>query len=300
MRSLIALISALAVACAAACSGSGAAGPYGAQGAPMDSALTILGWEMTLSNLRWEVDYVLVDVKAQVADAPNGPAPHAAAGDLRFGVYGTPAHPIEATGLGSCKALGELVPSPLSAKETDRLNGTVCLGPLKERSALRGLYVYSPADRIKDTTVAYAAAFPVGLAPVNPGDTGLQLTAQGVAAYRADGVPLAPAALGDPKAFTGTGYMVLNLSVDAVATQYRDDAKARGGPLMLIAGPSTPMPGLGADCVAAGSSVLILPEASLNSVHVPTSLCTHGEINAALLYPSVSVVGTHAAVWTTS
>ncbi|OBJ34509.1 hypothetical protein [Mycolicibacter heraklionensis] len=297
MRSLIALISAVAVACAAACAGSGVTGPYGAQGAPIGTALTILGWEMTLSNLRWEVDYALVDVKAEVADAG---VPRAAAGDLRFGVYGTPAHPIEATGLGSCKPLGELVPSPLSAKEADRLNGTVCLGPLKERSALRGMYVYSPADRIKDTTVAYAAAFPVGLAPVNPGDTGLALTAQGVAAYRADGVPLAPAALGDPKAFTGTGYMVLNLSVDAVATQYREDAKARGGPLMLIAGPSTPMPGLGADCVAAGSSVLILPEASLNSVHVPTSLCTHGEINAALLYPSVSVVGTHAAVWTTS
>ncbi|OBI10265.1 hypothetical protein A5715_10705 [Mycolicibacter heraklionensis] len=297
MRSLIALISALAIACAAACSGSGPTGPYGAHGTPMGSASTLLGWELTLSDLRWEVDYALIDVKGQVTDTD---APHAAAGDLRFGVYGTPAHPIEATGLGSCKMLGQLVPTPMSAKEPDRLNGTVCLGPLKERSAVHGVYVYSPADRIKDTTVAYAAAFPVGLAPVNPGDTGLQLTTQGVAAYRADGVPLAPTALGDPNAFTGAGYMVLNLAVDAVATQYRDDAKARGGPLMLVAGPSTPMPGLGADCVAAGSSVLILPEASLNSVHVPTSLCTHGEINAALLYPSVSVVGTHAGVWTTS
>lgn len=297
MRSLIALISALAVACAAACSGSGATGPYGAQATTMGSALTLLGWDLTLSDLRWEVDYALIDVKGQVTGTD---APHAAAGDLRFGVYGTPAHPIEATGLGSCKMLGQLVPTPLSAKEPERLNGTVCLGPLKERSAVRGVYVYSPADRIKDTTVAYAAAFPVGLAPVNPGDTGLQLTAQGVAAYRADGVPLAPTALGDPNAFTGAGYMVLNLAVDAVAAQYRDDAKARGGPLMLVAGPSTPMPGLGADCVAAGSSVLILPEASLNAVHVPISLCTHGEINAALLYPSVSVVGTHAGVWTTS
>lgn len=297
MRSLIALISALVVACAAACSGSGATGPYGAQGTTMGSALTLLGWDLTLSDLRWEVDYALIDVKGQVTDTD---APHAAAGDLRFGVYGTPAHPIEAAGLGSCKMLGQLVPTPLSAKEPERLNGTVCLGPLKERSAVRGVYVYSPVDRIKDTTVAYAAAFPVGLAPVNPGDTGLQLTAQGVAAYRADGVPLAPTALGDPNAFTGAGYMVLNLAVDAVAAQYRDDAKARGGPLMLVAGPSTPMPGLGADCVAAGSSVLILPEASLNAVHVPISLCTHGEINAALLYPSVSVVGTHAGVWTTS
>lgn len=297
MRSLIAVVSALAVACLAACSGSEATGPYGAQGTRMDSSQTLLGWEMTLSNLRWEVDYALIDVKAQVVD---NDAPHAAAGDLRFGVYGTPAHPIEATGLGSCTALGELAPTQLSAPEPGRLNGTVCLGPLKERSAVRGVYVYSPADRIKDTTVAYAAAFPVGLAPVNPGDTGLQFTTQGVAAYRANGMPLSPSALGDPKAFAGNGYMVLNLSVDAVASQYRDDAKARGGPLMLIAGPSTPMPGLGPDCKAIGSSVLILPEASLNSVHVPTSLCTHGEINAALLYPSVTVAGTHAAVWTTA
>lgn len=297
MRRLIAVVAALAVTCAAACSSSAPTGPYGAQGARIDSALTVLGWEMTLSNLRWEVDYALIDVTAQVVE---NDAPHAAAGDLRFGVYGTPAHPIEATGVGSCTLLGELTPTPLSAKDPERLNGTVCLGPLKERSAVRGVYVYSPADRIKDTTVAYAAAFPVGLAPVNPGDTGLQLTTQGVAAYRADGMPLGPTALGDPKAFTGLGYMLLNLSADAVAGQYRDEAKARGGPLMLIAGPSTPMPGLGPDCRAAGSSVLILPEASLNSVHVPTSLCTHGEINAALLYPSVTVVGTHAAVWTTS
>ncbi|MGV0624427.1 hypothetical protein [Mycolicibacter minnesotensis] len=297
MRTLIALVSALAVACVSACSGSAETGPYGAQSTRMDSSQTILGWQMTLSNLRWEVDYALVDVKAQVADAD---APHAQPGDLRFGVYGTPARPVEATGLGSCKPLGALAPEPMSAKQPDRLDGTVCLGPLKERSAVRGVYVYSPADRIKDTTVAYGAAFPVGLAPANPGDTGLLLTTQGVAAYRADGVPLTPAALGDPKAFTGAGSMVLSLTADAVAGQYRDEAQARGGPLMLIAGPSTPMPGLGPDCLAFGSSVLILPEASLNSVHVPTALCTHGEINAAVLYASVSVVGTHAAVWTTA
>lgn len=297
MRTLIAALLTLAVACAAACSGDGATGPYGAQSAALGQALSLLGWDMTLTNLRWEVDHVLIDVKAQHAD-PDGP--HAAPGGLRFGIYGTPAHPVEATGLGSCDALGQLTPTPLSERESDRLDGTVCLGPLKERSAVRGIYAYSPADRIKDTTVAYAAAFPVGLPPINPYDTGLVLTAQGVAAYRADGVPLAPTALGDPKAFSGNGYMMLSLTADAVASQYRDDAAARGGPLMLVAGPATPMPGLGPDCLGYGSSVLILPDASLNSVHVPTSLCTHGEINAAVLYASVSVVGTHAAVWTTS
>lgn len=297
MRTLITALLTLAVAAVTACSGPAATGPYGAQGTRLGEALTLLGWELTLTNLRWEVDHVLIDVKGRLAD-PG--AEHAAANDLRFGVYGTPAHPVEATGLGSCDALGELTPTPLSDREPDRLDGTVCLGPLKERSAVRGIYAYSPADRIKDTTVAYGAAFPVGLPPINPYDTGLVLTTQGVAAYRADGVPLAPAALGDPKAFSGNGYMVISLTADALAAQYRDDAKARGGPLMLLAGPSTPMPGLGPDCLAFGSSVLILPEASLNSVHVPTSLCTHGEINAAVLYASVSVVGTHAAVWTTS
>jgi hypothetical protein len=296
VRTLIAAVLALAVACVPACSGPETTGPYGAQGARIGESLTLLGWEATLSNLRWEVDHALIDVKAQVASQ----GPHAAAGDLRFGVYGTPAHPVEATGLGSCDALGELTPTPLSNRDPDRLDGTVCLGPLKERSAVRGIYAYSPADRIKDTTVAYAAAFPVGLPPINPGDTGLVLTTQGVAAYRADGVPLSPAALGDPKAFSGNGYMVLTLAADALPAQYRDDARARGGPLMLIAGPASPMPGLGPDCLASGSSVLILPEASLNSVHVPTALCTHGEINAAVLYASVSVVGTHAAVWTIS
>ncbi|OBH14643.1 hypothetical protein EHH44_18730 [Mycolicibacter terrae] len=297
MRTLIAALLALAVAAATACSGPGTPGPYGAQGARIGEALTLLGWEMTLTNLRWEVDHVLIDVKGRLAD---GDAPHAAATELRFGIYGTPAHPVEATGLGSCDVLGQLTPAPLSDRDPERLDGTVCLGPLKERSAVRGIYAYSPADRIKDTTVAYAAAFPVGLPPVNPYDTGLALTVQGVAAYRTDGVPLAPAALGDPKAFSGNGYMVLSLTADALAGQYRDDAEARGGPLMLIAGPATPMSGLGPDCLAYGSSVLILPEASLKAVHVPTSLCTHGEINAALLYASVSVVGTHAAVWTTS
>lgn len=42
-----------------------------------------------------------------------------------------------------------------------------------------------------------------------------------------------------------------------------------------------------------------MPEASLDAAHVSASLCTQGEINAAVLHATVSVVGTHAAVWTT-
>ncbi len=48
-----------------------------------------------------------------------------------------------------------------------------------------------------------------------------------------------------------------------------------------------------------GSSVLVLPDSSLDAVQVRASLCTQGEMNAALLYATVSVVGTHAGLWTT-
>ncbi|EUA93291.1 conserved membrane domain protein [Mycobacterium ulcerans str. Harvey] len=44
--------------------------------------------------------------------------------------------------------------------------------------------------------------------------------------------------------------------------------------------------------------MLILPDASIDAVQVNASLCTQGEINDALLYATVAVVGTHAAVWT--
>lgn len=296
MRSLIAVLLTAVVAVAAACSGSGpAAGPYGAQAARLGQSLTLLGWDMTVSNLRWHADQLLVDVSAT---ATGQGAAHAKAEDLRFGVYGTPARPTETTGIGSCDPLLGLTARPLSALQADRLTGTVCIGPVREQAAVRGVYVYSPADRMPGSTVAYGAAFPVGVSPVNPGDTGLALTTKGVAAWRADGTPLTPASLGDPAAFTGNGYLLLTVQVDAVPATYRSDSVARGGPLMLVAAPATPLPGLRQDCAAFGSSALILPEASLNAVHVTTSLCTQGEINAAVLYASLSVIGTHAAVWT--
>lgn len=298
VRTLIVVLVMLAVAGAAACSGAARpAGPYGAQAARFGASLALLGWNMTLSNLRWQADRVLVDVSATAADPV---VPHAQADSVRFGVYGTPARPMEATGIGSCDPLLALTAQPLSAATPDRLKGTVCIGPLKERSALRGVYAYSPADRIPGSTVAYGAAFPVGVAPTNPGDTGLALTTQGVAAWRADGTPLTPAALGDPAAFVGDGYLLLTLAVDAVAARYRGDAEARGGPLMLVAAPSVPLPAMRPDCAAFGSAVLILPDAALNSVHLSTALCSQGEINAAVLYASLSVIGTHAAVWTSS
>ncbi len=248
-----------------------------------------------MSNLRWQDDYVLVDVDAAPTDAAK---PHADPGDVRFGLYGALAHPIEAVGIGSCDGVKNLVIQSLSAPGGKRLTGTVCLGPMKDRAAVRGVYLYSPRDRIAGTAAAYAAAFPVGVLPTNESDTGLVVRTTSVAAWRADGSQLNQQSLGDPAAFNGSGYMLLGLQADTIAAKYRDDSGARGGPMMLLASPTLPPPGLSPACAAYGSSVLILPEASLNSVHVNASLCTQGELNNALLYATVSIVGTHAAVWT--
>ncbi|BBX64890.1 hypothetical protein MSAS_40640 [Mycobacterium saskatchewanense] len=297
-RTQLLAIAACLLALVAGCSGSRQpVRAYGAQGARLGESLALLGWNMSVSNLRWDGDYVLVDVDASVAD-PHGA--HAAPADIRFGLYGALAHPMEHTALGSCDdaaASVRDVRSPLSAPP-DRLTGTVCLGPLQDRSQVRGVYGYSPRDRIPNTSAAYPVAFPVGLMPTNVNDTGLVVKTASLSAWRADGKPVTQAQLGDPGAFTGNGYMLLGLEADAVAGRYRDDSAKRGGPMMLLASPTLPPPGLNPSCAVYGSSVLILPDASLDSVHVNASLCTQGEINEALLYATVAVDGTHAAVWT--
>ena len=231
-----------------------------------------------------------------------GSAPRAAPGDLRFGLYGSLAHPIEAYGLDSCTQLADVARTPFAVRSADggpaQVAGTVCLGPISDQAQVRGVYVYSPRDRIHGSTVAYPAAFPVGLPPTSSADTGLTVSTESVEAWRADGTQLTPAELGDPRAFTGKGFMLLGLRASAVADEYRDRSVARGGPLMLLVAPTLPPPGLSPACSAYGGSVLVLPDASLDAVQVAASLCTQGEINAALLYATVSVVGTHAAVWT--
>lgn len=297
MRTFLAITACLAL-CLACSSTNRAAGPYGAQGARLGESLALLGWNMSVSNLRWDGDYVLVDVDASPASATE---PHAKPTDIRFGLYGALAHPIEADGLGSCdnaKTGVRDLRAPLSAPR-DRLTGTVCLGPLKDRSQVRGVYGYSPRDRIPNSSSAYPVAFPVGLLPTNPNDSGgLTVKTASLTAWRADGKPVAKAQLGDPGAFTGNGYMLLGLEASAIAARYRDESAKRGGPMMLLASPTLPAPGLNPACATYGSSVLILPDASLDAVRVNASLCTQGEINEALLYATLAVDGTHAGVWT--
>jgi hypothetical protein len=296
VRTLVAILACLA-ACLAGCSDSSQSSrPYGAESARLGESLKLLGWNMSVSDLRWGEDYVLINVDASRADPK---APYAKPEDIRFGLYGALAHPMESYGLGSCDdAVTKVhdITKPLVAAQ-GRLSGTVCLGPLKDRSQVRGVYAYSPRDRISGSSAAYPAAFPVGLLPTNENDTGLVVRSSSLSAWRADGTPLSKAQLGDPAAFNGNGYMLLGLQADAVAARYSDESATRGGPLMLLASPTLPGRELSPACAAYGSSVLVLPDASLNAVHVNASLCTQGEINQALLYATVAIAGTHAGVW---
>ena len=121
--------------------------------------------------------------------------------------------PVEATGLGSCDAAMATVhdiTSPLSAPP-DRLTGAVCLGPLKDRSQVRGVYGYSPRDRITNSSAAYPVAFPLGLLPTNANDTGPgRQDRQPVGLARRRG-PGDQGAARRRRAFLGNGYMLLGL-----------------------------------------------------------------------------------------
>jgi hypothetical protein len=296
LRALIAVAAAI-VMVASACSGdNGRPQLYSTQSAAIGESQSILGWNISVKNLRFDADYVLVDVDASPTQKDG---PHAKPEDIRFGLYGALTHPIEANALGGCKDLTSLALQPLSAPSPDRLTGTVCLGPQRDQSQVRGIYVYSPRERIPDTAAAYPAAFPVGVLPTNENDTGLVLKTTSVDAFRADGAQLDPSAMGDPNAFSGNGYMLLGLEIDGLAARYRDDSSRRGGPMMVLAAPTLPAPGLSHACDVYGGSVLVLPDASRDAVQVRASLCTQGDINAALLYATVSMAGTHAGLWTT-
>ena len=270
---------------------------YGAQAAKVGETQSVLGWNLGVANLRFQNGYVLVDITG--AAAKPGEKPTTAA-DLRFGLYGSLAHPLEVPALNGCGGLTDLSIHPLTAPTPDQLTGTVCLGPMQNQSAVRGVYVYSAKDRIAGTTVAYPVAYPMGLLPTPQNDSGLVIITKSMEAWRANGQQISQVDLGDPHAFTGNGYSLLGLNISGVAARYRDESAARGGPLMVTVAPTLPGPGLPRSCAVYGASVLVLPDAALGAVQLQPSLCLQGEINAAVLAGTLSVIGTHAAVWTNS
>ena len=294
VRSVLAALTAVVLVASACSSDDAGVDPYSAQTAKIGESLAFLGWNMSVSNLRFEGENVLIDVDA----APTGDGPHADPKDLRFGLYGALAHPLEAPAIGGCGDLTDLDVQPLSASTPDRLTGTVCVGPQRDQLQVRGVYAYSTRDRMPGTTAAHPVAFPVGLPAVEDEATGLSLKTTSVDAFRADGSMLDPAALGDPNEFTGGGYMLLGLEISGQATQYREESARRGGPTMVVMAPTLPAPGLSHACDVYGASTLVLPDSTRDAVFTRVTLCTQGDMNEALLYPTLSVVGTHAALWT--
>ena len=288
---LIALLAAIMLAATSCAGGGDRSDVYSAPTAALGESMAVLGWNMSVANLRFDADYVLVDIDASPSQEGGE---HAAPADVRFGLYGALAHPIEADAVGGCGDVTNLDIEPVSTTTPDRMTGTVCLGPLRDQSQVRGVYAYSSKDRIAGTTAAYPAAFPVGVLPTNENDTGLTMKTTSVDAFRADGAKLDPSALGDPTAFTGNGYMLIGLEIDGLAARYREESAERGGPLMVVVGPTIDGRGLSHACDKYGASVLVLPEASRERVQVQVSLCTQGEINNALLYATVSMTGTYA------
>ena len=293
MRILRVAVAILLAVVMTACSGDAPA-PTAYGTAKIGEAQAILGWNVSLVNLRFEADYVLVDIDAASAKAGGQ---HAKAQSLRLGLYGALAHPIEANVIGGCSGVAGLGFTPAAVVNPDKVSGTVCLGPMRDHSQVRGAYLYSPEDRIAGSTVAYPAAFPMGLMATPDTDNGLTVKTTSVDAFRADGAQLPPQALGDPKAFNGNGYMLMGLEITCQSTQYRDGSVKRGGPLMILASPSVPPPGISRACDVYGSSLLVMPDTSLAGISVRASLCTQGDINAALLYATVALAGTHAALW---
>src|SRR3954469_17645265 len=126
-----------------ACSGDdgGTAHPYGVQTAAVGESLAVLGWNMSLSKLRFDGDYVLLDIDASPAKAD---APRANPSDIRFGLYGALAHPLEANAIGGCPDVTDLAVQRAPAPTPDRLSGTMCIGPMRGQSQVRGASVYSP------------------------------------------------------------------------------------------------------------------------------------------------------------
>ncbi|QCH25864.1 hypothetical protein [Mycobacteroides salmoniphilum] len=269
---------------------------YGAQTAKVGETQSLLGWNLSVANLRFQNGYVLVDITGAAATPGEKPA---AAQDLRFGLYGSLAHPQEVPALNGCRDMADLSVHPLTAPTPDRLTGTVCLGPMQNQSAVRGVYAYSAKDRIAGTTVAYPVAYPMGLLPTPQNDSGLVIVTKSMEAWRASGQQISQVDLGDPNAFTGNGFALLGLNISGVAPRYRDESAERGGPLMVTVAPTLPGEGLTRSCAIYGASVLVLPDAALDAVQLQPSLCLQGEINAAVLAGTLSVIGTHAAVWMT-
>src|SRR5690242_15189836 len=82
MRVLVAIMAAIVVVASACSSDDGHAAPYATASARVGQSIAVLGWHITVTNLRFDSDHVLVDVDASSSQT------HAKPEDIRFGLYG--------------------------------------------------------------------------------------------------------------------------------------------------------------------------------------------------------------------
>src|ERR1700741_980320 len=99
LRALIAVLAAIVMVASACLSADAHVNPYSTQSAAIGESLSVLGWNISVTNLRFDADHVLVDVDASPSQKDG---PHAKPEDIRFGLYGALAHPIEGNALGGC------------------------------------------------------------------------------------------------------------------------------------------------------------------------------------------------------
>src|SRR5215472_6365026 len=118
LRASVAVMAATVVVASACSSDNSSAHPYSTQSANIGESLSTLGWNISVTNLRFDDDHVLFDVDATPSQKDS---PHAKPADIRFGLYGALAHPLEANGLGGCRGVTNLALQPLSAPTPDRM-----------------------------------------------------------------------------------------------------------------------------------------------------------------------------------
>src|ERR1700722_12912677 len=93
LRALGAVIAAIVVVAPACSADHGRVHPYSAQSAAMGESLSVLGWNISVTNRRFDAAYALVDVDTTASQKTGSPAKPE---DIRFGLSGALAHPIEA------------------------------------------------------------------------------------------------------------------------------------------------------------------------------------------------------------
>ncbi len=245
----------------AACSGGDDRRRPLATGRPPRSAnrLSILGWNVSVSNLRFDGDQVLIDVDAARRGRRRARHPRRPCGSVCTVRWPIRSRPMP---VGGCASATRPEPAAITARDSRSASAAQhVLGPIRDQSQVRGCTLYSPQDRMpRRPRSPIAAAFPVGLAPTSATDTGCRCARPAWTRFtRRRLATRRPPRWATRSAFTGNGYMLLGLAIDGLANAIPRRLGARGGPMMVLTGPTLPGAGsvpclFGVRLVAAGAA----------------------------------------------